>query len=381
MTVKLVYLGTEWNDGEILDSDDLNDTFTAAYTAMNPGAAIAMSVAEINFGEVLATSAGSDDMVWWSPAHDSEIDTTNTTQVNYITLQSSGSPTASDCAVWIDFDLSDTAQSMDYTAGSRPAGWTADKFTWDAANDEDDGSLTQNQTGYVETDTSYTNGKVHIKARNLAEGTNGFGYIGVGWGDDFIRLNGPNSSEGIGGPNDVYDSEGGLNTTLTGFPTTIEFELTRQGDFIRTRYKATGGGGSGSWVTLFEGKNDGSAASNKPRCQAYCRNVGGSTAACSQYFFDITDNYYNSGDLVIDMYTKDETKQYATATYIGTLPTDTTITTNLSADNGSNYTAIAEATTAIGDTGTQIKQKFTLAQTDSGDASTPIFKFGGFVLK
>ena len=272
-------------------------------------------------------------------------------------------------AVLLDIDDTGAATvSCDFTGGTLDPAFSliasGGTSTFDAVNDEVDMVTgTSNGTyGGLRYSTAVTNSVIKVGVRNIATPANTL-YLFLNKGNAWIRANTDTLSvTTVIGGSQSYSSN-----------TIVYLRLTTIGNWMKGEVSDD----NSIWTTIAEGYL--LNANNSAQPDVRHQQLSDSSARnASAFLFEIWDEFYTSGTAELTT-----ARTALTTASLGTLrwraitPTNSNVTGEISADNGSNYDSCVNGDNAdITNTGTQIKFKMTLTQ--SATAVTPQLDFVGF---
>jgi len=360
--------GTDFTFGESpVPSADFNDTNIKILQYGGVVAGIGLN-AQLNVLR-LDEKAG-DDFTTTNMFYDIFTDATKIDVLTDVALYTS----TTDRYYALDIQTTTPDEDCDFTGATLDADWslttTGDSTnrasTFDAANDEvdldsgnGDGSVrsgTAEMSYYTDKDIVIT----EVQLRNLAitQNSSAEKRIRLYVGDQWIGIRMTTAAT-----NTIINDEG--DTIAGGAGTEIAFKIEKRGGKIKTYYDNDGGT---TWVQLGS-EYDGTVGVGtiKMTAEVGSTNQGTDRAKCSVFDFKIYDTFESSGTLTTttETVTANDNLELDFADVVNT--TNTSLTQEISHDNGSNYLVLINGYGWITDTGTTLKKRYTFATTDTSE--------------
>jgi hypothetical protein len=265
--------------------------------------------------------------------------------------------------------------SADFTGGAIDAAFahfttgTGGASTFDAGNDEVDLTAEHNTpggTGGMRYSTNVEFGVTIIKITNIVFNTlsSVVTKFKLTWGGGSIYYQATGTGGGSGTKKIVNDNSDEVSLSPGA---TVTFKIERNGGRVRTYYDNAGGTTFTQLGSERETSNFGGA---KPQVDASLGSSGAAgTATCSVSFFDIYNTYESTGNFTTTTTAVASAEVFEAEFVDGVTPTNTTIASAISHDNGSNYDTISLSNFSgrgkITTAGTTLKKKYTLSTTDT----------------
>lgn len=344
-----------WVDGDVLTASNLKN---AIHTA-----AISGLCGELNSlrADVTGDTLRAQDDTFYDIAED----TTKVSAFSGTTLYT----TANEGYFGLDFQNATPDKDCDFTGAGLDTDFTlfddgSATATFDAANNEvdlydNDSAATNEATMYYNTNKEFA--VVIVKLRNIVMDTSDDDeYITLYAGTHYIRIH-KDASNNYTVENDNSDS-----TALAGAPTDFTLKICKYGGRIATYYHLTGGTPTTQLGTNYAG----TVGASQLKLSLDCDIASGSPdLSCSVYDWKMYWTYELTGTLVTTTDTIGTTKTYEVDFCDVDNTANTSVGTEISHDNGSNYTSITIGDGLIGTAGTTLKKRYTL--TTSSSADTP----------